>query len=139
LIHFLDTSVLVPLFLKDHPHHARSLKLFLQCNPDNAGCAAHSLLETYSTLTRIPLPYRATPAEAILLVRTVFDRLKPIGLDPVEYLTALEDASSLAVVGGAVYDFLIYRCALKANAVTLYTWNLRHYSRFGPGISRVPE
>jgi predicted nucleic acid-binding protein len=139
LIYFLDTSVLVPLFLKDHPHHARSLELFLQCNPDSAGCAAHSLLETYSTLTRIPFPYRATPAEAIFLFRTVFDRLQPIGLDPVEYLTTLEDASSMGVVGGTLYDFLIYRCALKANAVTLYTWNLRHYSGFGAEISRVPE
>jgi hypothetical protein len=82
---------------------------------------------------------RATPAEAIFLVRTVFDRLKPIALDPAEYLPTLEDASSLRVVGGALYDYLIYRCALKANAVTLYTWNLRHYSRFGPEISRVPE
>jgi predicted nucleic acid-binding protein len=139
LIRFLDTSVLVPLFLKDHPHHARSLTLFLHCTPTGAGCAAHSLLETYSTLTRLPLPYRASPEEGIVLVRAVLERLQPIGLEPREYLAILEDASASAIVGGSLYDFLIYRCALKANAVALYTWNLRHYLRFGSGISRVPE
>lgn len=139
MIRFLDTSVLVPIFVKDHPHHARSIKLFAQCSQTADCCAAHSLLETYSTLTRLPLPYRATPEEAISLVRTVSERLKPIALEPGEYLATLEDASASAIVGGSLYDFLIYRCALKVNAGTLYTWNIRHYNRFGAEISRVPE
>jgi predicted nucleic acid-binding protein len=50
-----DTSVLVPVFYGDHAHHAASLNAFTDHNKANAGCGAHSLVEVYSTLTRMPM------------------------------------------------------------------------------------
>lgn len=115
------------------------MALFRQCVPDTAFCAAHSLVETYSTLTRIPPPHRVTGAEAARFLDTVCENLTPIGLEPKEYRDALRQASAAGVVGGAIYDFLIAACARKADAERLYTWNLRHYERFGPGLAGLAQ
>ena len=42
---FLDTSVLVPVFLGDHVHHEASMKLFVSLNKAKGCCGAHSLAE----------------------------------------------------------------------------------------------
>jgi predicted nucleic acid-binding protein len=136
---FLDTSVLIPVFLVDHPHHAASMELFLRCERQNAFCAAHTLAEVYSTLTRLPPPHRATTQQAKLFLDSVCDRLTPVGLDAAEYHAALREAAALDVVGGAFYDFLISRCALKVKANPLYTWNLRHYTRFGAELLELVQ
>ncbi len=49
---FFDTSALVPVFMDEHPHHEPSLARFLRAEKKTASCAAHSLAEVYSTLTR---------------------------------------------------------------------------------------
>jgi len=134
---FLDTSILVAAFLGDHPSHAASMGLFRTCVPATAFCAAHTLAETYSTLTRIPPPHRATSVEAIRFLDTVCENLTPVGLEPEEYLDALRQASAAGAVGGSIYDFLIAACARKAAAHRLYTWNLKHYERFGPGLAEL--
>jgi predicted nucleic acid-binding protein len=49
-------------------------------------------------------------------------------------LAAIEQAAQAGIAGGAVYDALIARCALKAKAQTLYTWNVRHFQRLGADL-----
>jgi len=115
------------------------MALFRQCTAGNAFCAAHSLAETYSTLTRIPLPHRATAAEATRFLDSVCENLIPIGLEPEEYRDAIRQASGAGIVGGSIYDFLIASCARKAGAKRLYTWNLRHYERFGSGLAEIVQ
>jgi predicted nucleic acid-binding protein len=139
LTQFLDTSILVPVFLAEHPHHAASMRLFLQCRREDDFCAAHSLAELYSTLTRLPLSHRATAQQAGLFLDSVCARLTPVHLDSGEYRSALQEAAAGDIVGGAVYDFLISCCARKVKASSLYTWNLRHYSRFGAELSAITQ
>lgn len=134
---FLDTSVLVAAFLGDHPGHTASVEIFQQCKPDHAFCAGHSLAETYSTLTRIPEPYRATADEANRFLDTICESLSLVSLEPAEYRETLRQAAAAGIVGGSVYDFLIASCARKAAATKLYTWNLRHYERFGAGLAEI--
>jgi predicted nucleic acid-binding protein len=136
---FLDTSILVAACLGDHPDHAASIALFRQCAPATAFCAAHSLAETYSTLTRIPPPHRVTAAEATRFLDTVCENLTPVSLESLEYREALRRAAVAGIVGGAIYDFLIAACARKAAAERRYTWNLKHYERFGPGLAQLPQ
>ena len=130
LIDFLDTSVLVAVFLADHQHHAASMNLFSQIELGQAFCAAHSLVETYSTLTRLPAPHRATAEEADLFLDVVCERLQSVSLDAAEQRAALRDATASGIVGGAVYDFMNASCALKVRADALFAWNLKHYNRF---------
>ena len=134
---FLDTSVLVAAFLGDHPGHTASVDIFRQCKPGQAFCAGHTLAETYSTLTRIPPPYRATAEEANRFLDTICESLSIVSLEPMEYRETLHQASTAGIVGGSVYDFLIASCARKAAATRLYTWNLRHYERLGAGFAEV--
>ena len=88
----------------------------------------------------MPGKNRASPHEALLFMTDVRERLTLIALSEDEYVTALEEAGSAGISGGAVYDSLIGRCAVKAKAQTIYTWNQNHFQRLGPKIaSRVQE
>ncbi|MBM3763438.1 MAG: type II toxin-antitoxin system VapC family toxin [Acidobacteria bacterium] len=132
---FLDTSVLVPVFVADHPHHAVSIALFAYCTPENASCAAHSLAEVYSTLTRMPPPHRASPAQALKCVETIAERLRLVSLDGFSTRTAIQRAASQGVSGGTSYDSLIATCALQSGAQRIYTWNSRHFEQFGQDVA----
>ena len=132
---FLDSSVLVPVFLAEHPHHAPSLRLYTQCDPGIACCASHSLAEVYSTLTRLPLPHRATPGQAIEFLESIHSRFRLVSLDGDNYLTSIREAAANRISGGAIYDALIARCAVQAGADRIFTWNTRHYLSLGAEVS----
>jgi len=133
---FVDTSVLVPVFIPGHIHHERSLALFSQADISSSGCAAHTLLEVYAALTRIPGKHRATPEQALLFLGAIEERFRPVALDVAEYWATIREAAALGIAGGTSYDALVGACARKAKAEVLYTWNLRHFARLGPEIMR---
>jgi len=135
VIAFLDTSVLVATFYGDHQHHEASTDVFLRFGKKQACCGAHSLVEVYSSLTRMPGRHRISGEQALLFLATIRERKTVITLDEEEYFQAVEEASSLGVVGGAIYDAVLARCALKARAETIYTWNVKHYQQFGPKVA----
>jgi predicted nucleic acid-binding protein len=134
---FFDSSVLVPVFLPAHIHHARSFAAFAAASPKNAGCAAHSLAEVYSTLTKYPGKERLSAEYAGLLIQQIEERLTLVWLDAAEYRAAIQRMASLGIVGGAVYDGLVAACALKSGAHHLYTWNVRHFDMLGAEIKKL--
>lgn len=133
---FFDSSVLVPALLADHVHHARSFAAFAAASRKNAGCAAHSLAEVYSTLTRYPGKQRLGAESAALLVQEIEHRLTLVWLDGDEYLAAIDRIAGMGIVGGAVYDALIAACAAKARADVVYTWNTAHFMLLGDEVAR---
>lgn len=133
---FVDTSVLVPVFIPGHIHHQRSFELFSQADIKHAGCAAHSLAEVYATVTRIPGRHRASGEQALRFLEAIEERFRPVALDESEYRAAIREAAGLGIVGGALYDALIGACARKANAELIYSWNTHHFLRLGPEIAR---
>ncbi len=133
---FFDSSVLVPALLPDHVHHARSFAAFAAASRKNAGCAAHSLAEVYSTLTRYPGKQRLSAESAALLVQEIEHRLTLIWLDGDEYLAAINRIAGLGILGRAVYDALIAACARKAKADVVYTWNTAHFILLGDEVAR---
>ena len=133
---FVDTTVLLAAANADHVHHGPSRTLVLGLSRRQDACAAHSLAELYSTLTRMPFPQRRNASQALLFVADVQARLTPVALTPEEYFAAISEYSAMGVVGGAIYDALIARCALKARAEKIFTWNVRHFRQFGPGIEK---
>ena len=68
---FLDTSVLVPVFYGEHPHHSASRALLDRYDSAEVFCGAHGLFEVYATLTRMPGPLRASAEEALLFVESL--------------------------------------------------------------------
>ena len=126
----LDTSVLVAAFLADHTDHGASLDVFLRFKKHEACCAAHTLAELYSTVTRLPGKHRVSAENAMLFLAQTRERLTLVTLNGAEYYGAIEEASAGGVTGSAIYDALLASCALKVKAEILYTWNVRHFQRF---------
>jgi predicted nucleic acid-binding protein len=133
---FFDSSVLIAVFYAHHEHHTESLERFLHCSKKDGSCAAHSLAEIYSVLTGRVGKDRVTGDEALLFLGDVRDRLSVVTLNAEEYAKTLEEAAALGIAGGGVYDALLGRCAVKAHAETVYTWNVKHFERLGPEIRK---
>ena len=133
---FFDSSVLIAAFLEEHEHHEASLKVFSKASKQQDCCAAHSLAEVFATLTRLPGKHRLSGEQVLLFLENIRERLTIIVLDADEYVGALREAAAAGILGGTVYDALIARCALKAKAEILYTWNVKHFHRFEPEASR---
>ena len=136
---FLDTSVLGATFYGEHEQHERSFELFLRSNKQTACTAAHSLAEIYSVLTGMPGKDRASPDEALLFIGDIQNRLTIVGLDEEEYARMLKDAATAGVIGGGIYDGILGRCAIKAAAEAIHTWNVKHFSRLGPEIAALAK
>jgi predicted nucleic acid-binding protein len=133
---FFDTSVLVPVFVDEHPHHEASLAVFLRSDKKRGSCAAHSLSEVYAPLTRLPGKHRASASEAMLFLENMEERLVLISLDAEEYWRAVMHSAESGIVGGMIYDALLAHCALKARAETIFTWNVEHFRRVGPEVAK---
>ncbi len=105
-----DTSVLVAAFASWHESHAAAREALR-----GARLVAHSVVETYSVLTRLPPPHRVVPDLAADFLRQVATAA-PLTL-PAEQVAALPHLlSGRGVSGGAVYDALIAVTALHHGA-----------------------
>jgi predicted nucleic acid-binding protein len=133
---FFDTSVLIAASLLQHEHHLPSAAAYLKADKKNAACAAHTLAEVYSSLTRMPGSQRMGGDQALLLLDQIRERLTVITLDEENYYSAIASAVAQGIVGGTIYDTLLAKCALKANATVIYTWDLDHFRRLGPDVAR---
>ena len=132
---FFDTSVLVAAFWKGHPNHAASLRLVSGANPKKSGCGIHTLAEVYATMTALPVRDVILPDQALLFVQEVRDRCQVVALDESEYLDTIALSAERGFKSGRIYDALLVRCARKANAQSIYTWNLRRFQATDPELA----
>lgn len=86
-------------------------------------------------LTGMPGKDRVTPDEALLFLADVRARLAVVSLTEAEYMTAITAAAQHGATGGGLYDALLARCAMKAKADVLYTWNVKHFARLGAELA----
>ena len=75
--------------------------------------------------------------QALIFLSDVQTRLTTITLDEEDYFATIAAATKANISGGAIYDALIARCALKAGADVLYTWNVSDFLRLGPDVARI--
>lgn len=98
--------------------------------------AAHSLTESYSVITRLPVG-RRVPASAAwdAITRSFVNRAADVvSLEPEEYLALIGSLPARGIFGGRVYDALIAECARKAGVDELLTFNYRHFEGLIPGL-----
>jgi predicted nucleic acid-binding protein len=133
---FFDTSVLIPVFLEDHEHHQPSLAAFLAAKEEQGCCAAHSLAELYSALTRMPGKHRLSGEQVLLFLEAIEERLTVVALDGEDYDAAIKQAAAAGMVGGMLCDALTAQCALKARAEKIYAWNVEDFQRLGAEVAR---
>jgi predicted nucleic acid-binding protein len=134
---FLDTTILIPSFYGDHPHHDDCIRVLDTLHTHTGLCGSHSLVEAYSSLTRMPGKYRVSAERAQLFIASLREKLQAVALNETEYSEMLDRCASLDIVGGSVYDAVLAHCAKKAHADVLVTWNVRHFVRFDEDITRI--
>jgi predicted nucleic acid-binding protein len=109
-----DTSLVVALFASWHEAHEAAREAL----PADVRLPAHVFLESYSVLTRLPVPHRA-PADAVTsFLRTRFSS-ELLTLPSPEHHALLELIRAKAVTGGATYDALVAATAKHAGAKLL--------------------
>jgi predicted nucleic acid-binding protein len=130
----VDTSVIIAAFASWHESHALCSA---RARP-GPSLIAHCALETYSVLTRLPVPHRAPadlaaqfpaarfPGEALALPGGVQAEL-PMRL------------ASAGITGGAVYDALLGATAVHhgATLVTLDVRAMETYRRVGVEVEAL--
>ena len=127
---FCDTSVLVASALQAHEHYSRAVAAVraVQQGKDRGFIAAHSLLETYAVLTRLPVSPRIHPPMAKCIIDDNFAaNFEVIGLEPKEYSELITRLAAKGIVGGTAYDLLLLACAAKAEVDCILTFNVRHF------------
>lgn len=108
----VDTSVAIALVVADHEHHEST---FRALGGRRLGLAGHAAFETFSVLTRLPVPARCSPE--------VVTRLLAANFPESRYLSAEGAAALLGrmagenVAGGAVYDALVGAAAAEHQLV----------------------
>lgn len=124
MIRAVDTSVLVAAFASWHADHDLAVRELTR----RPLVVAHSLVETFSVLTRLPEPQRAEPAlVAEFLERNFLD--PPLTLDPNQFRSVPTTLSEHGIGGGAAYDGLIAITAL-CHAVQLVSLDRRAESTY---------
>jgi hypothetical protein len=102
------------------------------------GIAAHSLIETYAVLTRLPAPYRLSCADTLELLRQNFAAAKVAALGASAFWTLLDRAASGLVRGGRTYDALNAATAAELVPCDLLTLNAKHFAGWdAPGLTVV--
>jgi len=138
----LDSSYLIALLCDWHAQHQRTLGSYQHWCDRGAQIVlpVHAILECYSVLTRIPAPYRLTPA---IVSQTLDDSFAltalVAGVKAGGVWERIGDFSRLGFGGGQVYDALIAWCAADAGATVLLTWNLKHLAAVAPPSLSVRE
>jgi predicted nucleic acid-binding protein len=103
-----DTSLAIAALLADHPAHHVASEALTACKTT----IAHVAAETYSVLTRLPIPHRAVASTA---ATALAERLpsKHVALEADSHAGAPKRLAAAGISGGATYDGLIALTALE--------------------------
>jgi len=104
---------------------------------DESGIAsAHSLAETFSALTLVPVLPRILPSEARAIITTNIQRhFQLVAVTTGMYERALDVCVGRGLGGGKVYDALLIECARQSGADRVYTFNLQDFRRLAPDLA----
>lgn len=130
---------MVAALVEWHEHHERATEEMSVRLDAGATMfvAAPALIESYAVLTRLPPPNRLATADALALLEANFGRHPVVTLDAAGYRSLLGAAPGLAVAGGRIYDAVIARCAVRAGAATILTFNERHFRGLAKDVEVV--
>lgn len=135
---FSDTSVLVAGCVRQHPFFPRARKVLEVATgkKDKGFISSHSVAETYSALTSLPLAPRILPAEADRLIQmNVLNHFHRIPVTELMYERAVDACVRQSLYGGKVYDALLIECARTIEPEFIYTFNVEDFRRLAPDLA----
>jgi predicted nucleic acid-binding protein len=129
----VDTNYIVALAVPAHDHHLATFADYHRRRSEGHQLvvAAHSLVEAYSVLTRMPPPFRLAPADAFVLLDQSWGKAEAYALTAAECWRMVRSQAARGVAGGRIHDYEIAECARKAKADEILTWNVRHFDAAG--------
>lgn len=128
MIAFIDSSVLIAAMVATEAYHEPCRAMVVA---GGFGMYGHGITESFSTLTGGKHSFRLPPNLASSMLQDHFiPRLIITSLTPNEMLTAMRDAETRGVRGGAIFDYLHLMAARKAKATRFYTLNYSHFRAF---------
>ncbi|MGH9644480.1 MAG: PIN domain-containing protein [Terriglobales bacterium] len=136
----VDTNCLVASISPWDKRHAHALSTLERrlARGEQMSISVQALTETYSVLTRIPEPYRISPAAAWdALEIYLATRSEVFALEPNIHVEFMRDLAKQGLGGGRVYDAIIGECARQAGATVLLTFNSRHFDPPPAGVKIV--
>ncbi|WP_333890034.1 type II toxin-antitoxin system VapC family toxin [Mycolicibacterium gadium] len=101
-----DTSVAIAGLDPNHEAHLVCRRALVELRPALAG---HAVFETYSVLTRLPVPLRLSAGQAESVLAMAFP--DECWLDTIGTRDLRERLARLDIVGGSVYDALVGHAA----------------------------
>jgi predicted nucleic acid-binding protein len=114
-----DTSVAIAALDPAHEAHPACRRALVDLRPALAG---HAAFETYSVLTRMPIPLRLSADQAVSVLTAAFP--EDCWLDAAGMRDLRGRLAAFDIVGGSVYDALVGGASL-ANGRTLLTRDRR--------------
>lgn len=130
-----DTSVVVAAFASWHENHEAARRAL----DGGLRLVEHCALETYSVLTRLPSPHRAS-GEVVRDFLTARFPQPFLRLSEAAYKNFILGLSGQRVSGGAAYDALVAATAAGCDAelITCDRRALPVYERYGVRIQLLP-
>ncbi|MBA2418716.1 MAG: VapC toxin family PIN domain ribonuclease [Nocardioidaceae bacterium] len=124
----VDSGVAIAAFASWHEAHSQAHAELA----DRPQIAAHAMLETFSVLTRLPLPHRASGSIVADFLVAAFPA-DPLSLSAGQQRELIAVLAQRGVVGGATYDALIAETVRRARGllVTLDERAQVTYERIG--------
>lgn len=129
----VDSSVVIAAFASWHEHHAVARKA-MAARPR---LIAHAAVESYSVLTRLPPPHRASPEIVHAFITGRFTEPFLI-LSETGYQELLATVAAGQILGGPAYDALIAFTAAEHDA-TLMSLDQRAAATYGTVGAQVDQ
>ena len=134
---FFDSNILVADALEEHVHHRASRALLDSLSHGGGACAAHTLAETYNTLTRPKPGYNVPCNFAADIIHNARDKFLMVTLTAEEVAQTIQNAAEANLAGPLVYDAILLACARKVQPIAIYTYNLGHFNRIAPDLANI--
>jgi predicted nucleic acid-binding protein len=132
---FFDTTVPVAASERSHPHFESACPIVgrVTARQEKGLICAHSIAETYASLTRLPLQSRVQPDQAARIVHeNILPYFTAIPLEHADYLGALDRVGGGGWSGAKIYDALLLQCAARCKVKRIYTFNLKDFRKLAP-------
>ena len=130
----VDTSVIVAAFASWHEFHGPARRAL----DEGPALIAHCSLETYSVLTRLPVPHRAAADLVAEFLEARF-AAPALTLPGGAHSKLIRRLASSGIVGGSAYDALVGATSLHhgATLLTLDARALATYERLGVRVRQL--
>ncbi len=135
----VDANCLIAAISPWNEHHAHALATLQGrlARGEQMSISVQALTESYSVLTRVPVPFNLLPAAAWEALEIYVQSGTVFSMDSDSHLALLRRLAKAGVAGGRTYDAIIGECARQAGATVLLTFNARHFDPPPEGVAIV--